>query len=189
MFNVISHSSICVSLCYSHDQIVAGFYSGHIVANSVAAPRESSARQLATHSCPPYALALTSTGYVCAAGSDGRILFQEVIPGSFGGLGSAYDKSMSAMSSASSRKSTTSSSSSSSNFAKQTIEWGYDISHAATSPSGTVVVFASKDNLVMFELESRVWRQKMVRILIIFTLTYLPMSNLNYQNWNHNTES
>ena len=54
-------NSICVSMCYNQDQIIAGFLNGQIWSNSLTSNlRESSAQLLANHPTPPFALALTS---------------------------------------------------------------------------------------------------------------------------------
>lgn len=161
MFTLISGGTICVSMCYNQDQIVAGFYNGSIVINSLANQRESSARQVLMHTCPPVALVLTSSGFICAAGSDGRILFYEIVSTAASG-GSAASSAVSSFRddkslSAASRKSTAATTSS-----KQTIEWGNDISMATSSPSGTVIILASKDCLALFELEARNWKHKLV---------------------------
>lgn len=73
-------------------------------------------------------------------------------------------------SAASGRRSVRSSSTLSS---KQTIEWGNDVSIGSCSPSGTIVIFGSKDSLVLFELESRNWRHKLVWLFFYYQICTL----------------
>lgn len=134
-------NSICVSICYNQDQILSGFLNGQIWTNLISSnSRESSSQLLVTLPTIPFALTLTSTGYICAAGSDGRILFHELITESND-----------------TRKST----SSINNVSKQTMEYGQDISIAVSSPSGTVIILVSQESFIVFELESRTWKQKL----------------------------
>ena len=119
----------------SSDNIVCGFMSGLIMINSFQS-RDNTGKQVTTHSCPPFALTLCQSGYVCAAGCDGRISFINI---------SAQNQSQKAA-----------------NYPKQNIEFGNDISSAISSPSGNITVLSSLEKLVIFELDSRVWRQKNV---------------------------
>lgn len=131
-------NSICVSICYNQDQILSGFLNGQIWTNTISGnARESSSQLLVTLSTIPFALTLTSTGYICAAGSDGRILFHELVTET-----------------SDSRKTTSSTN-------KQTMEYGQDISIAVSSPSGTVIILVSQESFIVFELESRIWKQKL----------------------------
>ena len=145
-------NSICVSMCYNQDQIIAGFLNGEIWSNSLASNlRESSAQLVANHPTPPFALELTSTGYICAAGCDGRILFQE-LTGSSSASSSALEKS---------RKISASNNSTATSVNRQTIDHGQDISIAVSSPSGTVLILASKESLLVFQLKSRIWKHQL----------------------------
>ena len=161
-----SSYSCCVSLSCCRDRIVAGFSNGSILYNTISSSLQSSGHQVAMHSCPPTALVLTSTNFICAGGSDGRILFIE--------LNSSTDSASSGIkrsnfnnqrvSTRSSTSSTTSAASISSS--QQTIEWGNDLSCGQCSPSGTVLILCSRDNMLIFELErdnSKVWQHKMVK--------------------------
>lgn len=159
MFSLLSSNSICVSLSCSGVQIVAGFSTGHILTNSINA-RESAARTVITHSCPPVALVLTSTQFIAAGGSDGRIVFLELTAQGPGLDGTPNASAVSSSRARSVSSSTSNASGGPSSGARQTIEWGADLSNAIASPSGTIVFFSSRDNLVMFELEARTWKHK-----------------------------
>lgn len=133
MFALMSSNSMVISLSVSGDNIVSGFMSGLILITSISS-RDGNGKQVATHSCPPFALALSQSGYVCAGGCDGRISFINI-------------------SNQNSNQRTT-------NNTKQNIEFGSEISCAVSSPSGNITVLSSLEKLLIFELDSRVWRQK-----------------------------
>ena len=135
MFGLMSSNTLVVSMSVSADDIVCGFMSGLIVINSFQT-RDNSGKQVATHSCPPFALTLCQSGYICAAGCDGRISFINI---------SAQNQNQRPT-----------------NYPKQNIEFGADISCAVSSPSGNIIVVSSLEKLIVFELETRVWRQKNV---------------------------
>jgi len=135
MFGLMSSNSMVISLSASGDNIVSGFLSGLIMINSISS-RDNAGKQVTTHSCPPFALTLSHSGYICAGGCDGRISFISI--------------------------SNQSSNQRTANNPKQNIEYGSDVSCAISSPSGNLIVLSSLEKLLVFELDSRVWRQKQV---------------------------
>uniref|UniRef100_T1KB24 Uncharacterized protein n=2 Tax=Tetranychus urticae TaxID=32264 RepID=T1KB24_TETUR len=128
MSTLISTNSMVISLSISGDTIVAGFLNGSIFTSTIGS-RESGGYQIASHSCPPFGLTLTHSGYIVAAGCDGKIAFH---------LTSGYP----------SRNVTN----------KQIIEFGSELTCASAFPSGNSVLLTSTDKMVMFNLESHLWR-------------------------------
>ncbi|KAJ6223282.1 hypothetical protein RDWZM_001827 [Blomia tropicalis] len=127
MFSVLSSNSICVSLAFYQDLVVAGFYSD---SSSLSSAASSRVRNNLSSSTP--------NG---SAGS-GKLIGPVV-------------------------------------GARQTIEWGSNLNEATCSPSGTIVIFSSKENLIVFEMEtnSRTWRMKMtVKLSGSFLITGLCWS-------------
>lgn len=132
MFGLMSSNSMAISLSFSGDNIVCGFLSGLVLINSINSRDSSGGKQVVTHSCPPFALTLSHSGYVCVGGCDGRISFINI----------ANQRAA--------------------NNNKQNIEYGSEITCAISSPSGNITVLSSLEKLLIFELDSRVWRQKNV---------------------------
>lgn len=73
MVNVMSSSSMTISLSVAGDLVVAGFLNGVVMASTVGS--RDVGRQIATSTCPPFALTATHSGFVCFGGCDGRITF------------------------------------------------------------------------------------------------------------------
>lgn len=73
MTNLISTNSMAISLSVAGDTLAAGFLNGSVMFATLGG-REN-CKQLATTTSPPFALALTYSGYVCFGGCDGRITF------------------------------------------------------------------------------------------------------------------
>lgn len=133
----MSSTSLVVSISISGDVIVCGFMNGLILMNWLQSRSDNSGKQVAAHSCPPFALTFSQSGYICAAGCDGRI--------SFINIATAMTPNQRP-----------------GNYPKQNIEFGNDLSAAVSSPSGNIIVLSSLEKLILFELDSRVWRQKNV---------------------------
>ncbi|XP_054157078.1 intraflagellar transport protein 172 homolog [Oppia nitens] len=140
-----SQSSLVISMSVCGDTVVCGFMNGLIMMNSMAANNNNSrgdntGKQVATHSCPPFALTMSQSGYICAAGCDGRITFINV---------SVVQNNNQRATGGGGNTST-----------KQNLEYGSDISCAISSTSGNIIILTSLEKLIVFELDSRVWRQK-----------------------------
>lgn len=73
MSNIISTNSMVIALSVAGDTVVAGFLNGVIMTSAIG--NRDLARQLATNACPPFALAVTYSNYVCFGGCDGKITF------------------------------------------------------------------------------------------------------------------
>lgn len=165
MFTIINagDEALCVSLTSNQDQIVTGFSNGVVLMNTVGSTKESTSRQVLTHSCPPTALVLTNTGYLCTGGCDGRLAFQDMSTFSGGGLGTPSESV--ASSRASNRSGRRSKALDTSNVSVQSCELNENVSCGVASPSGTVIVLAVRDRIVIFELENTMWMQKMVNFV------------------------
>lgn len=127
MINLLSSNAMVISLSVCGDNVVAGFVSGNIMLNTISS-KDSVGRQIAVHSCPPFALALSQSGFVFAGGCDGRASF----------INTNINQSASS---------------------KQNVELNDEISCAVSSPSGNVIIISLLYKLLIFEIESRVWRQ------------------------------
>lgn len=128
MTALISSNSMVISLSISGETIIAGLLNGSIFMSTIGS-RESGGYQIATHSCPPFALTLTHSGYIVVAGCDGKIGFH---------LTSGYPS-----------KNVTN---------KQLIEFGSEITCASAFPTGNSVILTSFDKMIMFNLETHLWR-------------------------------
>lgn len=134
MSTLMSTNSMAISLSICGDVVIAGFLNGSIMLNTLNS-RDTSGKQLTTHSCPPFAITVSHSDYVCAGGCDGRVLFYNIHE--------------------SGRKNTTGN--------RQVFEYGdSEINCISSAPSGNSVLLGSMDKIVLFNLETQVWRQNQV---------------------------
>ena len=76
MSGIIGSNSMVISMSLSGNNLVAGFLAGAVVYTSIGS--KESSRQLAFNETPPFALTLTSKGYCCFGGCDGKLTFIDV---------------------------------------------------------------------------------------------------------------
>ncbi|KAF7494559.1 Intraflagellar transport protein -like protein [Sarcoptes scabiei] len=138
--------SFCVSMSSYKDQIIVGFQNGQIWycslnknLNSNTNIRESSTCLLITLNVAPSTLAFISSGFICAAGFDGRLAIIEI------------SESEIKSNSIGAKTNTT-----------QAIEIGKEISGAASSSTGSILIVAAKETLIVFELDSKTWKSKFI---------------------------
>ncbi|RWS06825.1 Wimple/ift172-like protein [Dinothrombium tinctorium] len=132
MSTLLSNNSMVISMDIANDTIVGGYLNGAILMNTFGS-RDLSGQQIFTHSCPPFALCLSHTGYVCVGGCDGKLVFSNVSDNNMLRSGSN----------------------------KQNIEFGSEITCLGASPSGSTILMTSLDKIFLFSLESKMWRQTM----------------------------
>lgn len=122
MANVVSSNSMVISMAVSGDDVCVGFLSGAIVLTSLGS--KESSRQVASSTCPAFALTMTSKSYVCFGGCDGKLTF--------------VNTSISVNDSR----------------ARQVLELGVEINIASSSPSGNLIVIACNESLILFKFEN-----------------------------------
>lgn len=76
MSGIIASNSMVISISISGNNLVAGFLAGAIVYTSIGS--KESSRQLALNETPPFALTLTTKGYCCFGGCDGKLTFIDI---------------------------------------------------------------------------------------------------------------
>ncbi|RWS27118.1 Wimple/ift172-like protein, partial [Leptotrombidium deliense] len=130
MNTLLSNNSMVISLDVAGNNVVAGYLNATVFMNSMG-PRESAGQHLASHSCPPFALCLSISGYLCIAGCDGKVTFVNTNAENAGRSGSS----------------------------KQNIELGEEITCATTVPSGNNILLTSLDKIIIFSLESKSWKK------------------------------
>lgn len=123
----MTNTSAVITMNISGGFLVCGFLNGVIMINSTSS-RDGVGKPVFTHSSPPFALTLSSSGYICAGGCDGKLVFAN-----------AFSQSKT--------------------VSRQNVDIGSDISCAVSSPSGNVIIASSLEKLMIFVLESQLWRQ------------------------------
>lgn len=123
-----------VSLATFGDLVAGGYLNGSVFISSLG-QRENNGFHLLTHTCSPFGLCLTSTGFLCLAGSDGKVVFARA-------NGHSRDTSD-----------------------RQVAELGNQINGLYSFPSGNTIAVSSLNSIYIYNFSSQSWRQSQVIIL------------------------
>lgn len=129
--SLVAANSMVISMSICNDLVAAGYLNGSVFISSINQRENSNNNSihLLNHTCSPFGLALTSTGYLCAAGSDGKVVFAR----SNGHSNSGEDR--------------------------QFVEIGNQISGLVAFPSGNTLAVLTLNSIVIFTLSSHSWRK------------------------------